>query len=385
MASPSLSDRVCAFRGELAGGISTTPTDETKPNYMSKNYSIMGAFDLRDTMTDIAARFAESPLYRLGFEICDADLPKLAEIYRARVFRASRSIGEEGFIWRTLLLRFGENLFLIAHGNGRNWAEVFAPDEAQATQLHSEVAAKLADLAEPKPPFFYMLRYECGDFYTQKVEHLPEDPGDDVLRLCYGDDIVAWLQRFREQTCERPGGLSILEGPPGTGKTSLVGLMIRRFVDTHVFYVLPTAQHTALSSPELVPFWETQNKRHPKRVKVIVIEDAERLLWPRNGDNRELVSTVLNIADGLTGRMLRLHMLCSVNARLVELDPAIRRPGRLTNQRSFRLLNRATAKRLAEIKELPFCGSRETYSLAEVLNPNEVPATPKACIGFGQS
>ena len=43
------------------------------------------------------------------------------------------------------------------------------------------------------------------------------------------------------------------------------------------------------------------------RVKVIVMEDAERLLWRRDGDNREAVSSVLNIADGLIGRMLRLH------------------------------------------------------------------------------
>ena len=63
-----------------------------------------------------------------------------------------------------------------------------------------------------------------------------------------------------------------------------------------------------------------------------------RLLWSRRSDNREAVSSVLNIADGLVGRMLRLHILCSVNARLNELDPAIMRPGRLMNQRAFRRL-----------------------------------------------
>jgi hypothetical protein len=41
------------------------------------------------------------------------------------------------------------------------------------------------------------------------------------------------------------------------------------------------------------------SKRHPDRVKVIVIEGAERLLWPRRGDNRDAVSSVLNIADGI--------------------------------------------------------------------------------------
>ena len=76
------------------------------------------------------------------------------------------------------------------------------------------------------------------------------------------------------------------------------------------------------------------------RVKVIVMEDAERLLWRRNGDNREAVSSLLNIADGLMGRMLRLHVICSVNARMEDLDPAVLRPGRLMNHRRFDALSR---------------------------------------------
>ncbi len=80
--------------------------------------------------------------------------------------------------------------------------------------------------------------------------------------------------------------------------------------------MLPVARDGALSSPELVPFWQRQNVRHADRVKVIVMEDAERLLWHRGADNREAVSSLLNIADGLMGRMLRLHVICSVNARM---------------------------------------------------------------------
>jgi hypothetical protein len=94
---------------------------------------------------------------------------------------------------------------------------------------------------------------------------------------------------------------------------------------------------------------------------------------------------VLNIADGLVGRMLRLHIMCSVNARLDDLDPAITRPGRLMNQRTFAHLPRQTARRLADLRELPFQHeeSRHEFALAEVLNPNtkSPPARPR--IGFG--
>jgi hypothetical protein len=161
---------------------------------------------------------------------------------------------------------------------------------------------------------------------------------------------------------------------------------MRRLEKSHVFYVLPAAQDGALTAPELVPFWQAQNKRHPDRIKVIVIEDAERLLWPRRGDNRDAVSSVLNIADGLVGRMLRLHILCSVNARLTELDPAIMRPGRLMNQRAFHRLPRQTAQRLAELKELQFQPEedRQEFALAEILNPGVASPAGKPRIGFAR-
>ena len=101
------------------------------------------------------------------------------------------------------------------------------------------------------------------------------------------------------------------------------------------------------------------------------MEDAERLLWRRTGDNREAVSSLLNIADGLMGRMLRLHIICSVNAKMEDLDPAVLRPGRLMNHRRFEPLSREAAERIAADRGLTFMPNEwsEGYSLAEVLNP----------------
>jgi hypothetical protein len=162
--------------------------------------------------------------------------------------------------------------------------------------------------------------------------------------------------------------------------------MIRRLEKTHIFYSLPVTQDKALSSPDLVPFWQKQNARRGNRVKVIVMEDAERLLWRRSGDNREAVSSLLNIADGLIGRMLRLHIICSVNARMEDLDPAVLRPGRLMNHRRFAPLSRSNAEGVAAASGLPFAPNhnRETFTLAEVLNPGPyVAPNGKPRIGFG--
>ena len=184
------------------------------------------------------------------------------------------------------------------------------------------------------------MRYDSCEIEADPIENLPEAVTDDFLRLCYGEDILDWVATFAEKTAARAGGLTIFDGPPGTGKTSLISQMIRRLEKTHVFYSLPVSQDRVLSAPELVPFWQKQNARHATHVKVIVMEDAERLLWRRNGDNREAVSSLLNIADGLMGRMLRLHVVCSVNARMEDLDPAVLRPGRLMNHRRFDPLSR---------------------------------------------
>jgi hypothetical protein len=353
---------------------------------MSKSISITTGFDLRDVLSDIGLQFAESTVFRISFDITEADIQTLANQYRERIFRAHRKAGPDQLHWQALLLRFSEEVFVLALGNGRDYAEIFAPTEEQALALHTEIATKLQITRPAEAPFFYMLRYDYNEFLAERVEHVPDDPGDEFLQLCYGADIDAWIAQFTERTTGRPGGLTILEGPPGTGKTSLISVMMRRHEKTHVFYVLQAAQDGTLSAPELVPFWQTQNKRHPDRIKVIVIEDAERLLWPRRGDNRDAVSSVLNIADGLVGRMLRLHILCSVNARLTELDPAIMRPGRLMNQRTFRHLPRHIARRLAELRALPFqpCEGREDFALAEILNPSTPAPALKPRIGFAE-
>lgn len=386
-----MTDSTSATRRQAArpGGraISTEtyfPQPTTNPK-MNHSITFKGDWALHGIMSDLGVNYALSPFYRIGFEIDDAGIQTLAERYHDRVFRARKWCDHDKLSWTTLLLRFDEDAFVVAHGEGRNFGEVIAPQADQVTQIHAEVRQALHREDKPKPPAFYMLRYDCGDFSADPIENMPEAVTDDFLRLCYGDDILPWIAAFGERTRARAGGLSIFDGPPGTGKTSLIMQMIRRLEQTHIFYALPASQDYALSSPELVPFWQQENARHADRVKVIVMEDAERLLWRRNGDNREAVSSLLNIADGLMGRMLRLHVICSVNAKMEDLDPAILRPGRLMNHRRFSVLSREVAERVAAARNMEFKPKQpaESYTLAEALNPGAYePPREEPSIGF---
>ncbi|HVF70151.1 MAG TPA: AAA family ATPase [Chthoniobacterales bacterium] len=352
---------------------------------MKPSITYTGDWAVHGIMSDLGVNFALSPFHRIGFEIDEAGIQLLSERYCDRVFRARQWFRDEKLTWTTLLLRFEGDAFVVAHGDGSNWAEIIAPGAERVRALHAEIRKAVQGENKAKPPAFFMLRYDSCDISADPIENLPEAVTDEFLRLCYGEGILEWVAGFAERTVSRAGGLTIFDGPPGTGKTSLISQMIRRLEKTHVFYSLPVSQDRALSSPELVPFWQKQNTRHADRVKVIVMEDAERLLWRRNGDNREAVSSLLNIADGLMGRMLRLHIICSVNAEMADLDPAVLRPGRLMNHRRFELLSRETAQRIAAQRGVEFRPNdwSESYSLAEVLNPAITePMQEKPAIGF---
>jgi hypothetical protein len=346
---------------------------------------VSGDSTLPSIMSDLGLEFAKSPLHKIGFDIDERGIQLLADKYRDRIFRARHTATDRMLNWETLLLRF-DGAWVTAFGDGRNHGQVIAPTDEAVRRLYDEIATLLHGPGRRTDPAFYMLRFDCSEFSADPVENLPEVVSDDFLRLCYGEDIVEWLSGFGDRTVERAGGLTIFEGPPGTGKTSLIMQMVRRLEATHVFYALPAAQDNALSSPELVPFWQKQNARHADRVKVIVMEDAERLLWRRGGDNREAVSSLLNIADGMIGRMLRLHVICSVNAKMEDLDPAILRPGRLMNFRRFAPLDRERAQRVADSRgvELPLRDGLQKYTLAEILNPTDgwEPPVEKKAIGF---
>ena len=215
-----------------------------------------------------------------------------------------------------------------------------------------------------------MLRKDDDGFAIEKIANKAATFDDEGLQLCYGADSLAWVDEFAQQTQAKAGGITILDGPPGTGKSTLIAELMRRLYQTHVFYVLPVGQHDTLSQPNMVPFWQEQNNRHPKEVKVIIMEDAEKILFQRRSDNNESVSALLNIADGLMGQMLRVHVLCTLNHGMDQLDAAILRPGRLRSYRYIGLLSRANAEQLAAKHKLPFVAdpARDHYTLAEVFH-----------------
>lgn len=324
-----------------------------------------------EIFADLALAFADRPLYRYGISIDEQAAPVLLKHYADKICRVHRWRYPGSIETNEIVLRFGEALFAHIENWGSRNVCIYSDSQEKADALEKEILSLLpSPVKKPESPWFYMLRRDRDNFSIQKVPNKSAAVLDEEsLGICYGPDALSWVGDFAKNTQAKSGGITILDGPPGTGKSTLIAELMRRLYQTHVFYVLPVGQHESLSHPGMIQFWHQQNSCHPKEVKVVIMEDAEKILFQRRSDNNESVSALLNIADGLMGQMLRVHVLCTLNQGMDQLDPAILRPGRLRSHRHVGYLTRTNAEKLAAKHKLPFkTDSREQYTLAEVFH-----------------
>jgi hypothetical protein len=136
-----------------------------------------------------------------------------------------------------------------------------------------------------------------------------------------------------------------------------------------------------LDQPAFIDFWADQRRMHSNRKFVVILEDSEAALMSRATDNRDQVSAILNLSDGMLGDFLRLQIICTINCATANIDQALLRPGRLLCHRVFDRLNYPEACRLAESlgRKLPVV---RDYSLAEVFAGEGTEESNRPHIGF---
>ncbi len=219
-----------------------------------------------------------------------------------------------------------------------------------------------------REPRVGMLNFAYGNLTVERIPVTVEQTVSRTqLDLFYRDGMSVWVDEWIAMLNARRYGLTVLTGAPGTGKTTLLRSLAHWLVESHVFYFMPAARFASVESGEIVTFWANEN-RNSKLRKVLILEDAESVLLRRGDDNREKVATLLNLTDGMLGDALGLHVVCTLNSELTDLDPALLRPGRLVAHRDFELLTSEEACRLAEFLGVP-PPSTDEVSLAALFHP----------------
>jgi hypothetical protein len=293
------------------------------------------------------------------------DLEKAVAEAPAPLFRSVRFVDAEKDLkrWDDLTFCFGPRSFVVIDDIR---LAAYADTAVGALHLAEGFARKYAKPTPREWGRFYLIRTGNEEITTEAVP-LSADTllAPEVLALHYGEEGSAWHLSFREKLCIGRRGLCILEGSPGTGKTSYLRHLMGDLRQTHRFYFIPPASLDVLSNPNFIGFWAAERRRYGGAQFVVVLEDADAALMSRATDNLSQVGAILNLSDGMLGDFLRLQIICTINCRAEDIDQALLRPGRLLCHRVFGRMGSDRACRLAHHLGKKLSAARD-YSLAEI-------------------
>lgn len=283
--------------------------------------------------------------------------------------------------WPNILFSFGGHEFVHVQ---RHTAIAYAPTRNEAAQRLEWFANRFRQPLARETPSFQIINTSYGSLRAERVEVVVDAaPQEGNLDLFYGEEFPEWHDEFVQTLVDRRSGLSLFEGPPGTGKTSYLRMLMVKLAASHRFYYLPPTSLGSLVQSEFVEFWVEEIERHGREKRfVVVLEDCEAALMTRSNDNRSQVSSILNISDGIFADFLRTHVICTINCPSAELDAALLRPGRLVGHRYFGKMSRPAAERLAVYLNRDLAPVAEEYTLAEVFAGRSLRRDQERAVGF---
>lgn len=184
----------------------------------------------------------------------------------------------------------------------------------------------LQPYGQPKAQINILIKEQHGlAFHSHTIKPLQID-----LNTMYNDDFADAHEAIKKGLDTQHKGVVLLHGVAGSGKTNYIKWLTSQLPDKN-FIFIPNNLIGTLASPEFLSMLIQEKNA------VLVVEDCENYIAERigGGNNGDVVSTILNIADGILSDVLECQFICTFNAKLTEIDHALLRPGRLIAQYQF--------------------------------------------------
>ncbi|WP_192822228.1 AAA family ATPase [Rufibacter sp. LB8] len=250
--------------------------------------------------------------------------------------------------------------------------------DAETQELEQQVLALnhtfREKFGEKKAPTFKVLTHNDRFFSTEdvKCEFLQVD-----VAALYNDDFLEIHSLIEASLEQEKSGLILLHGAPGTGKTSYIKSLISKHPNS-TFIFIQNEFVQDLLKPDFISFLLKN------RNAILVIEDAEKVITTRESvQENSVVSTILQLTDGLFSDFLNIKVICTFNTTLDKVDKALLRKGRLIANYEFKPLEAKKATRLLET--LGHQTPDTDLALADIFNFQEkafTEASNKKKIGF---
>lgn len=229
------------------------------------------------------------------------------------------------------------------------------------SSLENWIIAKNKELRKrfgiSKSPTFKVLTRSNSYYETEnvKTENVKLD-----IEANYNEDFLPIHTKIFEAIHSNKSGLILLHGVPGTGKTTYIKGLISNNKEANFIFIQNDFINSLLD-PEFISFLLKQ------RNSILVVEDAEKVITSREQmKNESVVSTLLQLTDGLFSDYLNIKVICSFNTHLSKIDKALMRKGRMIAMYEFKPLSLDKTNKL--LKNQGVKASDKGLTIAEIIN-----------------
>lgn len=222
---------------------------------------------------------------------------------------------------------------------------------------------KVEDTAEDnKHKVLFMEKNAHGSicFNHYKIQNFDID-----IKTHYNDDfekvdtkIKEWISDFKTPNQK----LVLLHGIPGSGKTNYIKHLLNDGIDVPKIYI-PPCYIDMISDPAFFSVIKQQKN------SVLIIEDAEKVLMNREDTGgTNAISVLLNLCDGILAGVLNFKIIATFNVDEDQIDPALKRKGRMFLKYKFgKLSEEKTRKLYKDIHNVDSPPEKE-MNLADIYN-----------------